>query len=288
MLAAWRVGQESLYMLASTQVAEPERDAVLREFLELLVQWVDVAMLAAVDGHRRAELTRAREQHHATGNLIRRLIAGAAAPGEIRMAAAAVGLDPDVPYHAVRARPDPSADVNAIEHYLGADIPAARGQAMTALIDGDVCGCVGRLPKTAAPAIVGVSGPLPLRDMEGAFRQAGRALETALALGVRGVFDLTSLGVRGAVATDDDVGEAMVRRYVAPFAEMAGGELILETVERYLDNDARVDATAHALDVHSNTVRHRLNRFEERTGRSLRETETVVEVWWALQRRRMN
>ena len=41
------------------------------------------------------------------------------------------------------------------------------------------------------------------------------------------------------------------------------------------------------LDVHPNTVRHRLERFEEITGRSLRETETVVELWWALQRRRL-
>jgi hypothetical protein len=29
-------------------------------------------------------------------------------------------------------------------------------------------------------------------------------------------------------------------------------------------------------------------RFEEATGRSLRETETVVEVWWALERRRLS
>jgi DNA-binding PucR family transcriptional regulator len=41
------------------------------------------------------------------------------------------------------------------------------------------------------------------------------------------------------------------------------------------------------LDVHPNTVRRRLDRFEEATGRSLRETETVVEVWWAVQRRRL-
>jgi DNA-binding PucR family transcriptional regulator len=30
-----------------------------------------------------------------------------------------------------------------------------------------------------------------------------------------------------------------------------------------------------------------LERFEEITGRSLRETETLVELWWALQRRRL-
>ncbi len=63
---------------------------------------------------------------------------------------------------------------------------------------------------------------------------------------------------------------------------------MLTTVERYLANDRNVELTAKDLDVHPNTVRQRLDRFGEATGRSLRETETVVEVWWALQRRRLS
>jgi len=35
--------------------------------------------------------------------------------------------------------------------------------------------------------------------------------------------------------------------------------------------------------VHVNTVRHRLGRFDEITGRSMRGVETLIEVWWALQ-----
>jgi hypothetical protein len=59
-------------------------------------------------------------------------------------------------------------------------------------------------------------------------------------------------------------------------------------IEHYLGNGRNVDITAKDLDVHPNTVRQRLDRFEEPTGRSLRETETVVEVWRALQRRRLS
>jgi DNA-binding PucR family transcriptional regulator len=40
--------------------------------------------------------------------------------------------------------------------------------------------------------------------------------------------------------------------------------------------------SAHLLDLY-----WRLDRFEEATGRSLRETETLAEVWWALNRRRL-
>ena len=47
----------------------------------------------------------------------------------------------------------------------------------------------------------------------------------------------------------------------------------------------RIDETAKALHVHPNTLRHRLRRFEEATGTTLRDPRALVEVWWALERR---
>jgi hypothetical protein len=38
---------------------------------------------------------------------------------------------------------------------------------------------------------------------------------------------------------------------------------------------------------HSNTVRQRLERFEQTTGQSPRETATLVELYWALEHRRI-
>jgi DNA-binding PucR family transcriptional regulator len=49
----------------------------------------------------------------------------------------------------------------------------------------------------------------------------------------------------------------------------------------------RVDDTARSLHVHANTLRHRLRRYEESTGVSLREPRVLVELWWALERRRL-
>lgn len=289
MLAASRVGQESLYLLARELApAGPDRDALLLEFLERVMAWVDFAMLAGADGHRRSELSRAREQRHARSNLVRRLLAGTVAPGEVRMAVAPLGLDPTAVYHAVRARPDLSVNGEAIEQHLGADGLVKRGRGLVGWIDGDICGFIADLPKVAAPIAIGISQPVPLHDLEPAFRHATRALETALALGARGVFDLTTLGVHAAVVADADVGDAMVRRYIAALDQVAGGDVILETTERFLTNDCNAEATARELEVHVNTVRHRLSRFEQVTGRSLRETEALVEVWWAIQRQRLS
>jgi hypothetical protein len=80
----------------------------------------------------------------------------------------------------------------------------------------------------------------------------------------------------------------MMARYIAPVLNITGGEAVLATTERYLGNDRNVDLTAKDLEAHPQyrptgawTVRggHRLL-----TARN----DTVVEVWWALARRRLS
>jgi hypothetical protein len=258
----------------------------LLEFLELALAWADFAMLHAAAGHRHGELSHAREQQHAQTNCVRRVLSGTATPGEIRNAVAPIGLDATRRYHAVRARPAPSADMEAIERYLDVDGLVRRGNGLLALIDGDACGFVARLPTAAAPTAVGISEPVTLTAMELAFRQASRALETALSLGARGLFAFSDLSIHAAVTSDADVGDVMVKRYVDAILALPAGDTLLHTVERYVANDRSVDATAKDLDIHPNTVRQRLERYENTTQRPLRETETLVELWWALERHR--
>jgi hypothetical protein len=288
MLAVWRIGLENLHELARRVAAPgPSRDALLLEFLELALAWADFAMIHAAEGHRRGELSQAREQQHAQTNFVRRVLSGTAAHGEIRAALVALDLDAQGLYHAVRARPQPTIDMETIERYLGADGLVRRGNGLLAMIDGDACGFIARLPQTAAPTAVGISKPVVLTAVKPAFRQATRALETALTLGAKGLFGFSDLSLHPAIATDTDIGDVMTARYIIPVLDITGGETVLTTVERYLGNDRNVEITAQDLHVHPNTVRQRLDRFGEATGRSLRETETVVEVWWALQRRRL-
>lgn len=288
MLALWRIGLDNLHALARRVAPEvDDRDALLLEFLEFAVAWADFAMLHAAEGHRRGELALAREQHHAQYNCIRRLLSGTATPAEIRAAVEPLGLDADGLYHAIRARPMPDVEMAAIERYLGADGLVRRGNGLIALIDGDACGFIAHLPKSAAPLAIGVSDTVSLPTLKPAFEQATRALETALAIGAKGILTLGDLSLQPAIAIDPDIGDVMLSRYVTPTLALTGGTRIIATVERYLTNDRNIEETAKDLDVHPNTVRQRLERFEEATGRSLRETETITEAWWALQRRRL-
>jgi DNA-binding PucR family transcriptional regulator len=59
------------------------------------------------------------------------------------------------------------------------------------------------------------------------------------------------------------------------------------TLRTWFDQEMRVEDTARSLHVHANTLRHRIRRFEEATGASLRDPRHLVELWWALEHRRL-
>jgi PucR C-terminal helix-turn-helix domain/GGDEF-like domain len=59
--------------------------------------------------------------------------------------------------------------------------------------------------------------------------------------------------------------------------------MLFDTFRVWLDNNASVRASAEVLFVHPNTVRKRLHRIEQRTGRSLSRPRDVIELTLALE-----
>jgi DNA-binding PucR family transcriptional regulator len=60
-------------------------------------------------------------------------------------------------------------------------------------------------------------------------------------------------------------------------------EILFETFRVWLDTDASVCATADILFCHPNTVRKRLHRIEQRSGRSMSRPRDVTELCLALE-----
>jgi DNA-binding PucR family transcriptional regulator len=156
--------------------------------------------------------------------------------------------------------------------------------ALVGVIDGDVVGLVSTRPVAADVGFpVGVGGPASLDAVQGAFATASRVHDVARSLGLTGVVHLADLGIKVAVASEPVLGELMVERTLAPLhRDGEFGEAITRTLEAYLGCGGRIKSTAHRLGVHPNTVRHRLARFEELTGRRVDDIEVMIEVWWAL------
>jgi hypothetical protein len=243
------------------------------EFVQSTLGWSDIAMVTAASAHRKAELALelSEEEHRTT--FVRGVLFGSLPSTELRIQAEAYGLDPGREYVAVRA--GAGVGRHKLEQWPG------RG--VTAVVDGCVAGFVTEPPPRDVDAVVGVGPPRLLEHLSQSYRSAARALGTMEAFGLRGGYDIPALGLRAAVAMDAEVGQALRERYVDPLN--AGGSAceLIATLRAYLACGMHVERTATRLFVHQNTVRYRLARFEQLTGTSLRETQILVELWWALE-----
>jgi hypothetical protein len=285
MIQGWTIGVEvaraGVYRWAPSG---EHREAFILEAVEIMTAWTALGMNASAAAHRRFEMQRARQEQNDTADVVRGVLLGGAgdrAIGQLER----FGIDPARPHYAVRVRPGDSFDIGHVERWLGTRPSAARRGGLVALVDGDVAGFVADRPPVPVPVSAGLAGPVPLPAIADAFRLASRALEVAAATGRTGLTELAELGLMPSVLADTDVGRGVLERYVRPLErDGRAGATVLHTVWQYLEHDCQIPETAAALGVHRNTVRYRISRFEQRAGCSLRRTDTLVEVWWALRR----
>lgn len=192
-------------------------------------------------------------------------------------------LDPDATYAAIRCLVEPqTAERTRRAVEAGGSLP--NRSALVAVDAGECIGIVARRPDDDAAHLIGIGPFVPLREIAGSFRIAGRACEVAEQLGRRGVVGIEDLTWRLAAADHPDVTGFLVQRYLAPLRE--GGEfgaVLEETLRVYLANGMNIARTAEALVTHTNTLRYRLRRFTELTGLSLESAEVLVELMWALE-----
>jgi purine catabolism regulator len=87
---------------------------------------------------------------------------------------------------------------------------------------------------------------------------------------------------------DPDLLEGFWRALLDPLIEhdAARGSELLSTLEAFLRSGGRWAQTAELLHVHVNTLRHRLSRVEELTGRRIDDPDDRVDLHLALRARR--
>src|SRR5919197_612000 len=221
----------------------------------------------------------AREEQQRRDAFLLALLTGTLEAAELRRESATFGVDPDRIYVPFRAR---ALEPGAAPHKIG----AVSGLVMA--LDRDLAGIATTPPPALPRLVVGLGPAVRLEALPAAFAMASRALQTAVAFGKEGAFTLADLSIRPAIVADEVLGDAFAARYLEPLAGLGrlGAELE-ETLRTWLDQGMRVDETARVLHVHPNTLRHRLRRFEETTGTTLRDPRHLVELWWALERRRL-
>ncbi|MCQ4045283.1 PucR family transcriptional regulator [Streptantibioticus rubrisoli] len=266
---------------ATSQGLDP---GLIVECTKNLWELADIESLQIATVHRQTEVAAALFDARRRADFLRGLLYGTLSTAQVHSGAAIYGLDPSLPYRALRAVPSADCTVDRLERTLDAQCRAHGCGALLAVLDEGVAGVVKARPQIGdLEAAAGLGPPMELGAVHRSFRAAGRLLDAARAYGLRGVYDLGDLSWRVAVVAEPELAELLLDRYLSPLeAEGEFGLLIEESVRRYFEAGRRIAEAARTSHVHVNTIRYRLRRFEELTGTCLDAPDTAVELSWAL------
>lgn len=136
---------------------------------------------------------------------------------------------------------------------------------------------------------VGISSLLPgLEEVQEGRRQA----RTACAAGSPGSQEVIRFGDRPLavlLAGSQEQARALVAAVLAPVFDLAPDDraVVLDTARAWLEAGGSTSTAAKALHVHRNTVRYRVRRLEEVTGRDLARPVDAAELYVALESARI-
>jgi hypothetical protein len=228
-----------------------------------------------VHAHRVAELEMARTTRDGQVQMLRQLLHGEVAP-------VLAPLDPAVAYHCVVSDVSDPAVAGLLEGSL-----VAAGPGLCGLVDGRLAALVARLPTLPpdVPLLV-AAPPVPPAEVAPLYDLGRRALRAGETAGLTGLRPLTDLALLTVTAAEPQLGRLLATDLLAALSQDdAFHRELAETALAYLDNGGRIEQTATALHVHGNTVKYRLRRLKEITGRSPVEADAVdraAQWWWAL------
>jgi hypothetical protein len=197
---------------------------------------------------------------------------------------------------ALRGEPGAELDPEGRYHCLVSDVsdPAAAGELERLLdgrlsgpVDGRLAALVPRLPRLPpdVPLVVAAPAASP-EELPGLYGLCRDALSAAT--GRTGLWRLADLAFVTAAAARPELGRLLAGDLLDGLdADDGFHRLLAETALAYLDNGGRVEPTASVLHVHPNTVKYRVRRFGEITGRCLNPragmaVADAAQLWWAL------
>lgn len=246
----------------------------------------------------------AETEHRLAGDVLTSLLSGELAGPELERRLEPFGLGERVGVLVVDGAEALGALSAAVRAHAGGGLAATAGPLSCALLPARGCSeaelrALAEQVRAAAaraagvPLAAGVSRATAAADGRRAFREARCALEaTALRNGDRPALstfdDLGSFQLLLSVS-DGDALRLFCESILAPIDEgdaAYGGEL-RRSLEVFIECNGQWERAARRLSCHRHTLRYRVRRIEELTGRSLDEARDRIDFWLALRGREL-
>jgi DNA-binding PucR family transcriptional regulator len=204
---------------------------------------------------------------------------------------AAFGLEPAERYAALLAAPRNGESGEQVRREVAEELDRRRVRYLStarrdraaflveAASEEEILGLAETIVKAGPPARVGVGRPALGRALGRSLLEARAALDSAGGE-VASYRDLGSLELL--LSLPDAALEAFVDRVLGPVAD--SGRL-MESLAALLDSGCRWSDAAEQLGVHRHTLRYRMERLREQTGRHPDDPEERMELWLAVKAR---
>lgn len=206
-------------------------------------------------------------------------------PTELARGATLYDVPTAAPLRALAADSHPEADLDR-QRLLHDWAEQAGIRVLTAVRASTLMGIlIGEPPLNSEPEqlTIGLGPAVTLEELPRSFECASTALRGAAAVGQTGMVDLERLSWRAGIHATPEVTALLQQRHLQPLVEAGEfGEHLLESVDAYLRHRLNIPLAARSIPVHVNTLRYRLQRFQEITGSDLGDLDTLVELSWAL------
>jgi PucR C-terminal helix-turn-helix domain/GGDEF-like domain len=255
----------------------------------MIWQLTDEHALALTEGYRAATAELLTAQQRRRSALVEALLTGHPGPeGGPWEAATLLGLPPDGQLVVVAAETRKLAEegLPGIERQLAACGIISAWRLTPALqlgvvsLPADHHDTLLKVTREAANTRTGVSPPYQsLADTPRALHLARTALAT-VPPGQADVRVFSPSPLAALVACDPDEGRRLADGVLGAVFDLQADDraILLDTLYAYLEHAGSADQAAEVLHCHPNTVRYRLRRLQELTGRSLSDPRTLAEL----------
>lgn len=292
-LQAFRIGGRYIWELLVEHAPPHEHDVLLLAAADVWSVSDDLSD-HVTDAYRRALADRARRDGQMRAVLVGALLDGDEAPEYVFEAARVLNLDGARDFVVVSAEsPEPGAEgLVDVERKLRRSNVASAWRLDHHHHDGVVALRLGfgvdhlvEVLTELATGRVGVSNLLGRLERASEGRRQARVACTAVTPGTTGVlrYDANPLSVL--LASSSESARSLVDGVLAPVLELPEDdrEVVLATARAWLAAGGSTSTAARHLHVHRNTVRYRLRRLEELTGRDLATPVDAAELHVALE-----
>jgi purine catabolism regulator len=242
-------------------------------------------------------------QRNMAGDVLAEALAGHLYPEDLQARLRPFGIGDELAVLAFRP-PDPSAAAASVERVLERE----RVPSLVAVRSGLLCAVVaadGRSPVELARTIrtellrrfgavpAAASRPAPTHSLRLSFHEARCALE-AVRLRNGDAPDVASHVDLGAFQLllslqDDDALLSYCRGVLGPLEQGEGeyGDELVRSLDAFIEHNGHWEKAASALYCHRHTLRYRIRRIEQLTGRDFSSARDRIEFWLALRGREL-